>query len=237
VTLLRVEGLSAGYAGRAVVSGVTFSVPPASIVALLGPNGAGKSTVLNTLAGLIPPLAGRVSLDGAEVTGRAPAALVAAGAALVPQRKNVFRSLTVTENLAIGAWPDRRQAGQRRAEVLELFPALAAARGRQAGLLSGGQRQMLALGMALMAGPRLLLLDEPTAGLSPALVEEALEAVVRLKRAGVAALLVEQNAREALHHADHALVLAGGGLMREGPASALLADPELGALFLHGATA
>jgi branched-chain amino acid transport system ATP-binding protein/neutral amino acid transport system ATP-binding protein len=169
------------------------------------------------------------------VTGLDPAALAAAGAALVPQRRNVFRGLSVAENLAVGAWPDRGRAHRRREEVLALFPALGPALRRPAGLLSGGQRQMLALGMALMAGPRLLLLDEPTAGLSPALVEEALLAVAALKHAGVAVLLVEQNVREALRHADRALVLAAGRVVRQGGAAELLAAPDLGALFLEGA--
>jgi ABC-type branched-subunit amino acid transport system ATPase component len=235
VTLLRVEGLAAGYGGREVVSDVALTVDRAEFVALLGPNGAGKSTLLGALAGLLKPLRGRVALDGRDVTGLDPAALAAAGAALVPQRRNVFRTLSVAENLAIGAWPDRRRASGRRAEVMALFPALEAALPRPAGLLSGGQRQMLALGMALMAGPRLLLLDEPTAGLAPALVEEALQAVAALKRAGVAALVVEQNAREALRHGDRALVLAAGRVVREGVAAELLAAPDLGALFLAGA--
>lgn len=235
MTLLEVRGLAAGYGGREVVADIGFDVGRAEIVALLGPNGAGKSTLLSAIAGLLRPLRGSVRLDGREVTGLEPAALAAVGAALVPQRRNVFRTLSVAENLAIGAWPDRGQATRRRDEVLALFPPLRAALRRPAGLLSGGQRQMLALGMALMAGPRLLLLDEPTAGLSPALVEEALLAVAALKPAGVAVLLVEQNAREALRHADRALVLAAGRMVREGTAEQLLASPDLGALFLEGA--
>lgn len=235
MSLLEVTGLAAGYGGVAIIQDVALTVETAELVALLGPNGAGKSTLMGAIAGARRPMAGTVRLSGREVTGIDPAALVSAGAALVPQRKNVFRSLSVAENLAIGAWPDRAAAGRRREEVLALFPPLAAALRRQAGLLSGGQRQMLALGMALMAGPKLLLLDEPTAGLSPALVEEALAAVVALKRAGVAALLVEQNAREALRHADRALVLAAGRIIRQGSAAELLAAPDLGALFLDGA--
>jgi branched-chain amino acid transport system ATP-binding protein/neutral amino acid transport system ATP-binding protein len=235
MTLLEVRGLAAGYGGREVVSDIGLDVGKAEIVALLGPNGAGKSTLLSAIAGLLRPLRGSVFLDGREVTGLEPAALAAVGAALVPQRRNVFRTLSVAENLAIGAWPDRAQAARRRDDVLALFPPLGAALRRPAGLLSGGQRQMLALGMALMAGPRLLLLDEPTAGLSPALVEEALLAVAALKPAGVAVLLVEQNAREALRHADRALVLAAGRMVREGSAEELLAAPDLGALFLEGA--
>ena len=235
MTLLAVEGLAAGYGGREVVSDVALAVGAAELVALLGPNGAGKSTLLGAIAGSLPPIRGRVVLDGREVTGLDPAALAAAGAALVPQRRNVFRGLSVAENLAVGAWPDRGRAHRRREEVLALFPALGPALRRPAGLLSGGQRQMLALGMALMAGPRLLLLDEPTAGLSPALVEEALLAVAALKHARVAVLLVEQNVREALRHADRALVLAAGRVVRQGGAAELLAASDLGALFLEGA--
>jgi branched-chain amino acid transport system ATP-binding protein/neutral amino acid transport system ATP-binding protein len=232
VTALRVTELAAGYGGRAIISGVSLDVAAGELVALLGPNGAGKSTLLAAIAGTMAPLAGQVHLDGREVTGTDPARLAAAGVALVPQRRNVFRTLSVAENLAIGAWPAPRLASQRREEVLALFPALRPALPRAAGLLSGGQRQMLALGMALMAGPRLLLLDEPTAGLSPALVEETLVAIARLRGAGIGALLVEQNAREALRHADRALVLAGGGVARRGTAAELLTEPDLGALFL-----
>lgn len=232
MTALRVIDVAAGYGGRAIISGVSLDVAAGELVALLGPNGAGKSTLLAAIAGMMRPLAGRVMLDGQEVTGLDPARLAAAGVALVPQRRNVFRTLSVAENLAIGAWPAPRLASRRREEVLALFPALSPALPRAAGLLSGGQRQMLALGMALMAGPRLLLLDEPTAGLSPALVEETLVAIARLRGAGIGALLVEQNAREALRHADRALVLAGGGVARRGTAAELLAEPDLGALFL-----
>lgn len=232
MTEVTIEGLAAGYGGRAIIADVSLRVGPGELVALLGPNGAGKSTLMAAIAGTMKPLAGRVYLDGRDVTGMEPARLAAAGMALVPQRRNVFRTLSVEENLAIGAWLAPRQAQARRDEVLALFPALRPALPRAAGLLSGGQRQMLALGMALMAGPRLLLLDEPTAGLSPALVEETLIAIARLRAAGIGTLLVEQNAREALRHADRALVLAGGGVARRGTAAELLAEPDLGALFL-----
>ncbi len=229
---LIITGLAAGYGGRAIIADVSLTVAAGEVVALLGPNGAGKSTLMAAIAGTMKPLAGQVHLDGREVTGMAPSALAAAGVALVPQRRNVFRSLSVAENLAIGAWLAPRQAGKRRDDVLTLFPALRPALPRAAGLLSGGQRQMLALGMALMAGPRLLLLDEPTAGLSPALVEETLTAIARLRAAGIGTLLVEQNAREALRHADRALVLAGGGVARRDTAAELLAEADLSALFL-----
>ncbi len=232
MTELTITGLAAGYGGRAIIADVSFRVAPGELVALLGPNGAGKSTLMAAIAGTMKPLAGQVHLDGREVTGMAPARLASLGMALVPQRRNVFRTLSVAENLAIGAWLAPREARARRDEVLALFPALRLALPRAAGLLSGGQRQMLALGMALMAGPRLLLLDEPTAGLSPALVEETLIAIARLRAAGIGTLLVEQNAREALRHADRALVLAGGRVARRGTAAELLAEPDLGALFL-----
>jgi ABC-type branched-subunit amino acid transport system ATPase component len=229
---LTINALAAGYGGRAIIADVSLRVSAGELVALLGPNGAGKSTLLAAIAGTMKPLAGSVHLNGREVTGMDPARLARAGVALVPQRRNVFRTLSVAENLAIGAWPAPRLAGARRDGLLALFPALRPALPRAAGLLSGGQRQMLALGMALMAGPSLLLLDEPTAGLSPVLVEETLLAIARLREAGIGALLVEQNAREALRHADRALVLAGGGVARRGTAAELLAEPDLGALFL-----
>jgi ABC-type branched-subunit amino acid transport system ATPase component len=232
LTELTITGLAAGYGGRAIISDVSLHVASGELVALLGPNGAGKSTLMAAIAGTIQPLAGQVHLDGHEVTGMDPARLAARGVALVPQRRNVFRTLSVAENLAVGGWLAPREARRRRDEVVALFPALGQALPRAAGLLSGGQRQMLALGMALMAGPRLLLLDEPTAGLSPMLVEETLIAIARLREAGIGALLVEQNAREALRHTDRALVLAGGGVARRGTAAELLAEPDLGALFL-----
>lgn len=232
MTELTITGLAAGYGGRAIISGVSLQVATGELVALLGPNGAGKSTLLAAIAGTIRPLAGQVHLDGREVTGMDPAQLAACGVALVPQRRNVFRTLSVAENLAVGGWLAPREARRRRDEVVALFPALGQALPRAAGLLSGGQRQMLALGMAMMAGPRLLLLDEPTAGLSPMLVEETLTAIARLREAGIGALLVEQNAREALRHTDRALVLAGGSVARSGTAAQLLAEPDLGALFL-----
>ncbi|MES2710177.1 MAG: ATP-binding cassette domain-containing protein, partial [Pseudomonadota bacterium] len=146
---LTITGLAAGYGGRAIISDVSLSVAAGELVALLGPNGAGKSTLMSAIAGTMKPLAGQVHLDGREVTGMEPSRLAAIGVALVPQRRNVFRTLSVAENLAIGAWPAPRKAGARREEVLALFPALRPALPRAAGLLSGGQRQMLALGMAL----------------------------------------------------------------------------------------
>ena len=232
---LAVHDLRAGYRpGLPILRGVSVAVGAGEVVALIGPNGAGKSTLVKAVAGLALIEGGRVLLDGAEMTGLRPDRLAGRGVAFVPQSANVFTRLTVAQNLGLAA---RRMAGDRRAAeaaMLARFPMLAEKARERAGGLSGGQRQPLALAMALVAAPRLVLLDEPTAGLSPLAAQEALALVRRIADEGVAVLLVEQRARAALRMAERACVLAEGLVRREGRAADLLADPEIAAIYLGG---
>lgn len=233
MSLLRVTGLAAGYGGHRVVHGIDLTVAAGEVSVIIGPNGAGKSTALKAIAGLIAVYEGKVEVAEQDVTGRTPAVIAHAGAAFVPQERNIFRSLSVADNLAIGAWLRPAEKKRRQAEVLDLFPDLRAKMKVSAGLLSGGQRQMVAVAMALMVEPKLLLLDEPTAGLSPALVGDMLALFQRLAaQTGVASLIVEQNAYEALRHADRGTVLVDGHVARTGVAAELLADKQIGELFL-----
>ncbi len=229
--LLSLTDLRAGYGAGDIVHGVTLGVAAGETVALVGPNGAGKSTLLKAVAGLAIVTGGSVCVDGREVTGLSPSQKAAAGVAFLPQERNVFRTLTVAENLAVSGL-SRADAAKRRDEVIDLLPALGGLLARPAGRLSGGQRQIVALAMSLMARPRLLLVDEPTAGLSPQLVAEMLDRLRALAAgAGLGILIVEQNARAALDRADRALVLVDGRVARQGPAALLAAEPDFGALF------
>lgn len=233
MSALVVSNLHAGYGGHDVVHGIDIEIGEREVVVVIGPNGAGKSTALKAIAGLVSISRGSVKLNDRDITGWSPAEIAAAGAAFVPQEHNVFRSLSVAENLAIGGWLRPEMLHERTTEVLELFPELRRKLKTAAGLLSGGERQMVAVAMALMVNPKVLLLDEPTAGLSPLLVGQMLALLRRLTvQAGIAALVVEQNAQAALGVADRGYVLVDGSVARTGAASALLADPTTGALFL-----
>lgn len=232
MNVLSVRGLRTGYGDQEIVHALDLDLSAAEVAVIIGPNGAGKSTALKAIAGMAKVFGGQVLVAGRDVTGQMPSTIASAGAAFVPQERNVFPSLTVAENLAIGGWLKRRDR-RRRTEMLELFPELQPKLKTPAGLLSGGQRQMVAVAMALMVEPKLLLLDEPTAGLSPALVEGMLALVKRLAvEAGVAALIVEQNAQQALRAADRGYILVDGVLVRSGQAAELLSDPGTGVLFL-----
>jgi branched-chain amino acid transport system ATP-binding protein/neutral amino acid transport system ATP-binding protein len=236
--LLEVDGLRSGY-GRAddTVRGISLALAPGSITAVIGPNGSGKSSFVKTLAGLVPARAGRIRLAGQELTALSPARRSLAGIAYVPQEGNVFRGMTVRENLSLATEFLRGRAGvgpERREAVLAMFPDLLQADGKLAGNLSGGQRQMLACACALMAAPELLLLDEPSAGLSPRFVGEVMATVQRVRQLGITVLLVEQNVRAALGIADRVVVLVGGRLVAEGP-PAEIGAADLGALFLRAA--
>lgn len=229
---LQVQGLVAGYArDLPILHGVDLSVPPATLAAVVGPNGAGKSTLIKAIAGLVPVAAGRVALDGADITATRPDRLGARGLAYVPQTDNIFRSLTVAENLALALRrvPDR---AARLADLHALFPPLAAKARDRAGALSGGQRQMLAVAMALAPRPRVVLMDEPSAGLAPRVVAEVLDLARGLTAQGVTVVLVEQNVREALRVADHVWVLAEGQNRLDGPAAALREGSALADAFL-----
>ncbi len=230
--LLEVADLVVGYGRGDIVHGVSLSVAAGEIVTIVGPNGAGKSTLLKAVAGVVPPRAGSVRIAGVDLAGRPPSAAASAGIGFVPQEANVFRSLTVAENLKIGAWIDPARRDERWREVLRIFPVLESKLRVRAGLLSGGQRQMVAFGMALMLGPKVLLLDEPSAGLSPLMVDQMLDTVAAVNRAGVAVLMVEQNAVAALQISHTGVVMASGRVAMKASAAALLSDRSVGELYL-----
>jgi ABC-type branched-subunit amino acid transport system ATPase component len=233
VPVFSAQGVVAGYVpGLPIVQGASVAVGAGEIVTIIGPNGAGKSTFLKALAGLVPVTAGAVVLAGGTVTGLPAPALVRAGLGFVPQTGNVFTTLTIHENLTVGAHTVAGDLGPRLARAYAMFPALADKRGQRARVLSGGQRQMLAIARALMTEPAVLMLDEPTAGLSPKAVNEVFDDLRRLAGAGVGILLVEQNAKAALRLSDRGLVLVEGRNRFEGAAADLLADPAVGEAFL-----
>jgi branched-chain amino acid transport system ATP-binding protein len=235
-TLLEVEGLVGGYgAADEILKGITVVLPERRMAAIVGPNGAGKSTLLKAIAGMLKPKAGQVRLSGEVLTGLPPRGVAARGVAFVPQEANIFPSLTVRENLEMGGYLEPRAQVVRRVEGLfARFPILAEKRRRAARTLSGGQRQILAMGMALMVEPKLLLLDEPSAGLSPKAAEALFDSIAAIHAEGTAILMVEQNALEALAIAEDGIVLVDGRVARIGAAAALAADPEVRRLFLGG---
>ena len=226
------EGITSGYGEVPIVQDVSIHVGQSEIVTIIGPNGAGKSTLLKALFGFLPVWRGRVSLASDDVTGLAPELLVCRGIAFVPQTENIFPSLTIRENLAMGGITRADGVEERISWVFELFPVLAERPRERAGRLSGGQRQTLAIARALMLEPRILLLDEPSASLSPKMVETVLANVVEINRRGTAVLMVEQRARQALAISDRGYVLANGRNRLEGPASDLLASDEVRRLYL-----
>ena len=235
--LLEVEDLHVRYGRVEALSGVSLAVPPGSIVTVIGPNGAGKSTLLNALMGLLPCASGRIRYGGVAPPS-AVEARVAAGLSLVPERRELFASMTVRDNLLLGAYA-RVRAGERRAtaqidEIYQRFPRLHERREQLAGTLSGGERQMLAIGRALMARPRLLMLDEPSLGLAPLIVRDIFRIVAGLRESGVAILLVEQNARAALQVADHGYVIETGAVVLAGAAEQLARDERVVASYLGG---
>jgi branched-chain amino acid transport system ATP-binding protein len=229
VPLLELDNLRAGYGHVEVLHGVSLSVPEGSMVAIVGPNGAGKTTLMGAVMGLLPRRGGVVRYLGAPAG--TTEALVMARAVLVPERRALFADMSVEDNLLLGFYP-RRRAGERDArpamgEVFAIFPHLEPRRRQLAGTLSGGERQMLALGRALMGRPRLLLLDEPSLGLAPLIVREIFRVLVELRRRGLSILLVEQNVRAALQVSDYGYVLEMGEVAAEGPSAALAQDPRI----------
>jgi branched-chain amino acid transport system ATP-binding protein len=231
--LLEASGVSVSYGKVEAVHEIAVRVDAGSIVTVIGANGAGKTTLLCALMGLLP-CAGSVRYAGQDVRELPPERRVARGLALVPERRELFGSMSVADNLRLGAFHRRRDPGiaSDLASVYERFPRLADRRHQLASTLSGGERQMLALGRALMSKPRLLMLDEPSLGLAPLIVHEIFRIVQELKRSGVAILLVEQNARAALQAADYGYVLETGSLALEGPARALEHDPRIAETYL-----
>ena len=232
--VLRADGVVAGYRPDSpILHGVSVEVRKGEVVTIVGPNGAGKSTLVKAIAGLVAVSAGSIRLDGREIANAPAHRLPARGVAYVPQTGNVFGSLTVHENLRVGAAPlPRRAAAARFEAAYAAFPPLKERRDRKAHVLSGGQRQMLAIARALIPEPELILLDEPTAGLAPKVVAEVFDMVRGLAARGVAVLMVEQNARAALNVSDRGYVLAEGRNRLDGEAAALAANAELGAVFL-----
>jgi branched-chain amino acid transport system ATP-binding protein len=235
---LSIKDLTAGYGGLPVIDGIDLNVERGTVSVIIGPNGAGKSTLLKSVFALTRIEAGKVTFDDRDITNLATAQLVPIGIAAVPQSRNVFTSLTVAENLDVGTYaapPRDRRATEER--VLTLFPDLRAKLGQPAGQLSGGQRQMVAMGRALMSEPKLLLLDEPTAGLSPAYLERIFDLILGIRAVGVTILMVEQNARQALKIADRGHVLVNGRNFQSGTGEELLADENVRRSFLGGSAA
>lgn len=232
--LLDARGLFAGYGGMDILRGCTITVSAREMVVIVGPNGAGKSTAMKAIFGLVRVRDGRVTFDETDITNAAPETLALRGLAYVPQEHNVFATMTVEENLDMGAYTRQSGIAEAKARIFDLLPALAVRRRQVAGELSGGQRQMVAIGRALMTEPKLLMLDEPSAGLSPKVLTEILEAIATINAAGVAILMVEQNAKAALAMAHKGYVLAGGANRFEGPGPELLANREVAASFLGG---
>ena len=231
---LSVTDLRVSYGGIAAVKGVSLEVQRGEIVTLIGANGAGKTSTLKAIVGLVPPQSGDVRLFGEPLRGVATHRVAGKGVALVPEGRAIFGNLTVSENLELGAFLKREpvKLAERLARVLKLFPRLSERMAQEAGTLSGGEQQMLAIGRALMSEPRLLLLDEPSLGLAPKLVEQIFEAIVEVARDGLTILLVEQNTRLALETASRAYVLVTGELALSGSCAELRADPRIKGAYL-----
>jgi len=232
--MLEVSGLQVAYGDVQALWGVDFGVPAGRIVALLGANGAGKTTTLRAVSGLVRPRAGRVRLADRDVTALAPHALVGLGLSHIPEGRRLWTGMTVRENLELGAFPARARPRMREslAWVLGLFPRLGERQGQLAGTLSGGEQQMLAIGRALMARPRMLMLDEPSLGLAPLVVTELFQIIRAVNAEGVTVLLVEQNVHQALEIAHHGYVLETGRIVTSGAARALLDDPYIKEAYL-----
>jgi len=235
---LALEGVAVSYGKRRALDGVSLSVERGEIVTLLGANGSGKSTALRAISGLVRPARGRIVYEGRDITQAPADAIVAAGITHVPEGREIFPEFTVLENLLVGGHTAARRDVAARVEgAFELFPVLRARRAQLAGTLSGGEQQMLAIGRALMARPRLLLLDEPSLGLAPMLAAEIFRTIRRINEGGVAVLLVEQNARRALRLAARGYVLETGRVAVAGASAALAADPRVRSAYLGLASA
>jgi branched-chain amino acid transport system ATP-binding protein len=237
--MLQVENLYAGYGTSQVLTGTSLQVRKGLLVALIGPNGAGKTTTLRAISGIVRPTAGRIVIDGQEVQGMAAARIARLGVAHAPEGRRVFGPLSVEDNLLLGAYGHlplffgfRRKAGYDLERVYGLFPLLRDRRQQSAGTLSGGEQQMLAIGRALMANPKVMLLDEPSMGLAPVIVDEVFATIRQLKEVGITLLLVEQSARRALEVADYAYVMERGGIVIEGSPAELQKNERVLAAYL-----
>jgi ABC-type branched-subunit amino acid transport system ATPase component len=232
--ILEVEKVTAGYTEIDILYDINLKVKSGQIVSVIGPNGAGKSTLLKSVFGILKPRHGKITLKDEEISGLKPDKIAKRGVSYVPQVDNVFPSLTIEENLEMGAFIRDDDYSQRIEEIYGLFPVLGERKNQKAGQLSGGQRQMVAMGRALMLDPQVLLLDEPSAGLAPVLVSTIFEKIVEINATGVSMIIVEQNAREALKMAHHGYVLAMGKNVLDDSGDALLNNEEVGRLYLGG---
>lgn len=232
--LIELKHVVGGYGGAPILNGVNMAIEKSDIGVIVGPNGAGKSTTLKAIFGLLKVTGGTIEFGGENIANSLPDRLVPKGLSFVPQEKNVFTSMSVEENLEMGAFTRKDDFKGTMDWVYQMFPVLAEKRRQPAGELSGGQRQMVAMGRALMSKPTLLMLDEPSAGLSPRYVIEIFETIVRVNKEGVGILMVEQNARQALAFASKGFVLAAGQNRFTGTGAELIADPEVAKSFLGG---
>jgi ABC-type branched-subunit amino acid transport system ATPase component len=234
--LLKVDKVTCGYGDMQVLTDVSIEVKRGEVVSIIGPNGAGKSTVMKAVFGLLHPWSGQIEFDGVDISRHEPYQIVETGMCYVPQVANVFTELTVDENLDMGAFVrSDDQVGQRKQQIFELFPRLYERRRQKAGKMSGGERQMVAMGSALMLDPKLILLDEPSAGLAPKMVDHIFERIVHVNREfNIAVMMVEQNAKQSLQMAHRGYVMASGENRVEGTGEELLNDPDVARLYLGG---
>lgn len=228
------ETMTGGYGGADILNGCTIAVEKGQIAVIVGPNGAGKSTAMKAVFGMLKLRGGKVLLDGEDISQLSPQARVAKGMAFVPQTQNIFTTMTVQENLEMGAFLRRDDITTTMEQIYHLFPILRDKRYQAAGELSGGQRQQVAVGRALMTQPKVLMLDEPTAGVSPIVMDELFDRIIEVARTGISILMVEQNARQALMIADKGYVLVQGANRFADTGAALMADPEVRRSFLGG---
>jgi branched-chain amino acid transport system ATP-binding protein len=232
--VLTLENVSVNYGAISALTGISMHVEQGEVVTLIGANGAGKSTTLRTITGLLSPQSGRVLFEGEDISGKATHKLVAQGISMAPEGRGIFANLSVRENLQMGAYlqKNKSQVASDMQRAFEMFPRLKERVSQNAGTLSGGEQQMLAIGRALMSRPRLLLLDEPSLGLAPLVVHTIFEAIEEIRGKGTTILLVEQNAHAALGHSDRAYVLETGNIVMEGPSKDLAADPRIKEAYL-----
>jgi len=232
--MLKIDGLKVNYGGIEAVKGITFEVPERQIVTLIGANGAGKSTTLRTIAGLVKPAAGRIHLQGEDITGLTPDRIVSKGITLVPEGRRVFPDMTVLENLKIGAYLRKDDLEDDIKWVYDLFPRLQERSWQAAGTLSGGEQQMLAVGRALMSRPKIIMMDEPSLGLAPIVVRGIFDIIKEINKQGVTVLLIEQNANMALQTADIGYVLETGNITLTGPGRELMKNEAVKKAYLGG---
>ena len=234
MSFLAGEGMTGGYGGADIIRGCTIEAEQGEVAVIVGPNGAGKSTAMKAIFGMVMLREGTVLLDGEDITQLSPQERVRKGMGFVPQERNVFTTMTVQENLEMGAYIRQDGIADTMARIFDLFPILKERRRQLAGELSGGQRQQVAIGRALMTEPRLLMLDEPTAGVSPVVMDDLFDRIMEIRATGIAILMVEQNAAQALSIADRGYVLVTGENRHTDTGAALLADPEVRRSFLGG---